>query len=66
MNISENNKKQHLSNSNVCPVCKSTDIEGHKFESETSNAWQPVSCSSCESEWNAIYRLVDIEITKSN
>ena len=41
-----------------CPVCGSDRIEGHTIEVDGTTAWQPVSCKTCESDWNEVYQAI--------
>jgi hypothetical protein len=48
---------------NKCPFCRSEDIESSHFEVDSGHSWQPIFCHECESEWNDIYKLADVEVT---
>lgn len=41
----------------VCPVCKSTQIEGGSIQVDGPGAWQGVRCLECEATWNDLYAL---------
>jgi len=41
----------------ACPFCKSSNIEGRQFDVQAGTAWQPMSCTDCNREWNDVYRL---------
>ena len=54
-------KSRYLKNPNICPFCHSDDLETHSIEQDNITAKQWVTCHGCETEWNDIYQLVDIE-----
>jgi hypothetical protein len=41
----------------ACPFCQSSNIEGRQFDVQAGTAWQPMSCTDCNREWNDVYRL---------
>ncbi len=41
----------------ACPFCESSNIEGRQFDVQAGTAWQPMSCTDCNREWNDVYRL---------
>ena len=49
----------------VCPQCKSSDINGEKFESDSNTAHQPCSCNNCLATWDDLYILTGYEITSN-
>ena len=48
---------------NLCPFCKSGDIEGGSIEIDSDYAAQEVSCNECSEEWTEIYKLVSRSFT---
>jgi|TARA_R100001086_G_scaffold112979_1_gene57622 formate dehydrogenase maturation protein FdhE len=40
-----------------CPVCGSSEIEGHSIDIEGQSAFQEVTCLSCPAGWQDVYRL---------
>jgi len=57
-------KKYIRAGGTKCPFCGSDEIEGSSVEVDSSSAWQEVGCNNCDSEWNDIYKLDDIEVTQ--
>lgn len=46
-------------NGNVCPVCRSDDIQAGEIQIPEGGAtWQPVKCNHCGSTWNDVYELI--------
>lgn len=43
-----------------CPWCESSDITGGFVEVDTGTAWQPMSCTECDAEWEDQYVLTGI------
>lgn len=41
----------------LCPVCKSTDIEGGSVEIDAGTASQEVHCLNCDASWKDLYDL---------
>ena len=62
--LTEKQKKTYLENSNLCPSCKSDQIEGSSVEIDDGGAYQPMICSDCGKSWNDIYTLTDVEATE--
>jgi len=54
-------KIEYLHNPDICPFCKSNDLEATSMDVDSNRAWQPVKCNGCGEEWTDIYKLVDIE-----
>jgi hypothetical protein len=51
----------------ACPFCESSNIEGRQFDVQAGTAWQPMTCTDCNREWNDVYRLDAIsEIRQSD
>lgn len=44
-----------------CINCGSGNISAGRIESEGREAWQPVQCYDCGSEWNDIFRLIGVD-----
>jgi len=62
MKLTRIKKKKYLAEcGNKCPYCRSANIVGHRTQTDSSSAWQKVTCSDCGKEWNDVYTLVDIE-----
>jgi hypothetical protein len=61
MKLTSEQIKNYLENGgNKCPYCGSENISGGHFETDSNEAWQPVSCDDCGREWSDLYRLVGI------
>jgi hypothetical protein len=54
-------KESYLKDSNRCPFCKSTDIEGGIHDAVDDTVYHKVFCYQCERHWENIYRLMDVE-----
>lgn len=52
---------KYLAALNSCPFCGSEDVEGDFVETDSSEAWQPVTCNNCGKGWNDLYKLVGFE-----
>lgn len=48
---------------NQCPVCKSTNIEGHRIQIDSCGAWQDIRCNKCNAIWTDIYKLDSYDIS---
>ena len=60
--LTEKQKKDYIeSGGNKCPNCKSDNIEGGPFNTESSEAWQKVWCTDCHEEWTDVYKLTEVE-----
>jgi len=44
-----------------CVYCKSGDIEGGDAEVDGGDAYVPVHCNDCNSQWNDVYKFQGIE-----
>ena len=42
---------------NLCPFCKSDEIEGEGVSIEDKEAFQDITCLSCGSQWMDRYKL---------
>ena len=40
-----------------CPVCRSGQIVGERFDAEAAQVWQRLRCLDCEAVWTAVYAL---------
>lgn len=40
----------------TCPVCGSDDLTTHQMQIEAGEAWQPVTCDNCGSDWLEVYK----------
>jgi formate dehydrogenase maturation protein FdhE len=49
-----------------CPFCQSPDISGGHVEVEANQAWQRVSCSACDAEWQDVYQLIGVDLTNDD
>lgn len=55
------------SGGSVCPFCGSSDISAcGPLDADSIVAWQNVTCSDCDRDWNDLYRLVGYEPTESH
>lgn len=63
MDKNELTKTMYLSNPNICPFCKSNDLETEQFEvvDDSGEAKQIVSCNHCYKAWTDVYKLSDVE-----
>jgi hypothetical protein len=43
-----------------CPFCGSDEIEGSSVEVDGGSAWQEVACNNCDSQWQDVYLLREI------
>jgi len=63
----EQKKKIVLVNDNQCPVCLLEDnIEGGHMESDSNYAFRKTTCGYCNSSWNELFTLTDIEDIEVN
>jgi len=46
---------------NVCPSCKSDNINGGPLEVDGVIAWSTVNCAECDATWEDIYRIEGYE-----
>ena len=44
-----------------CPVCRSGQIVGERFDAEAAQVWQRLRCLDCEAVWTAVYALQGYE-----
>ena len=49
-----------------CPYCKSMNISGSSFDTDTNVVWQVLDCSDCKHEWQWSYRLSGIDLLHEN
>lgn len=62
MNKEELTKTMYLANPNICPFCKSNDLECDTFEVvNDSDVKQNVICNNCIKSWTDIYTISDVE-----
>lgn len=54
-------QERYMTNPDRCPYCSSGDIVGGVVEVDGRNAWQPITCSSCDKTWTDLYELAGIE-----
>jgi len=45
----------------ICPYCGSEDIEGGFININIGEAFQEITCHSCDKRWTDIYKLIWIE-----
>lgn len=45
-----------------CLYCGSDDISAGKLEADGDQAWSPVTCQTCEREWQDVYHLAAVDI----
>ena len=60
----ENIKKQYLIDSSICLNCGSSDIEGRFVNVDCGSAWQSIECMECNSSWDDVYKLNDVDNIK--
>ena len=59
--ISRAKKKEYIEAAgSFCINCGGGNISAGRVESEGREAWQPVQCYDCGSEWNDIFRLTGV------
>lgn len=59
--MSNNQLSNYLAKQGACcPVCQSTDIAGQSVEINAGEAFQQVSCHTCDAQWCDIYTLTGI------
>ena len=56
--LTEQQKKDYISNPTECPYCNSEEISSGDFEPEIMTV--EVECQSCNSKWLECLKLVDI------
>src|SRR5512134_4018280 len=44
-----------------CPVCRSGQIVGERFDAEAAQVWHRLRCLDCEAVWTAVYALQGYE-----
>ena len=44
-----------------CPVCRSGQIVGDSFNTDSAQVWQRLHCLDCEAVWTAVYALQGYE-----
>ena len=59
--LTEEQKKEYLENSVLCPFCKSDDIETGQRDFGNNQIWQNVWCHDCGKRWQDIYTLTNVE-----
>ena len=60
--ISREKKKEYIkAGGSFCINCGSGNMSAGRVESEGREAWQPVQCYDCGSEWNDIFRLIGVD-----
>ena len=60
--LTEEQKRAYMQNTaNLCPFCKSWDIEGSPIEADGRYAWQEATCSECQEQWRDVYTLAFVE-----
>jgi hypothetical protein len=60
--ITRERRKEYIkAGGSFCINCGSGDISAGRIESEGREAWQPVVCKDCGSEWNDIFRLIGVD-----
>ena len=57
----EQKEKYIASGAQHCPFCESSDISGGRFDAESMECWQEVSCDNCGNEWQDVYKLAFVE-----
>lgn len=58
--MTEQQKKEYLSDPDKCPYCKSEDITGDFPDFGESYAMRNVECNSCNKKWTDYYELTDV------
>lgn len=53
--------EEYLADSNSCPFCGSSDVEGDSFDVDAGGVWQPIVCTTCNRKWNDLYTLTGYE-----
>lgn len=53
-------KAAYLKSPNHCLYCGSIHIEAQEGTFDDDGGRQPVTCLTCDKEWNDLYRLVDV------
>jgi len=50
-----------------CPMCKSEDIQTTGvIETDSDYGWHKVECSSCNAEWDDVYKLVGYSLKETS
>jgi len=61
--ISREKLKSYIENdSNKCPRCGSSAIDGESIEVDSTGAWQKVTCTICSLVWTDVLKLVGIQV----
>jgi hypothetical protein len=56
--ITEEQKRAYMQDAaNLCPFCKSWNIEGGRLETDGRYAWQEATCKECRQQWRDVYTL---------
>lgn len=45
-----------------CPLCHSTNIDNSELQTDGHEVFKPMECLSCDTRWNDVYKLANIEI----
>jgi hypothetical protein len=62
MKLTEEQKIAYMQDAaNLCPFCKSWDIEGGPVEIDGRYAWQETTCNECQERWRDVYKLAFVE-----
>jgi len=60
--LTEEQKRAYMQDAaNLCPFCKSWDIEGSPVEVDGRYVWQEAACNECEERWRDVYKLAFVE-----
>jgi hypothetical protein len=65
-NMTEEQRKKYLDLHGVqCPCCKSSNITSLESpEADFGGAYQECECRDCGAQWQDIYDLIDVHVTK--
>lgn len=44
-----------------CPICNSKALDGGRYESDDNFITQPIACLECDSSWQDVYVLTDVD-----
>ena len=59
--LTDKEKADYLDDSQFCPYCGSSCIDGGFVQVDGKSAYQTIVCHQCSKEWNDIYILTIIE-----
>ena len=59
--LTNEQKKRYLENSNYCLHCESENISAGNYDFDFNQCWSNVKCNSCGKTWTDIYTLTDVE-----